>query len=137
MNYNLTSKQPIFEQIIEQIKEYIESGVYAENEKLPSVRELAAQLNINPNTVARAYSMLEDEKLIYSLNKKGYYVVPEVERKHTHGGVCGNGTDDEQKSRHEKQLEKARESIKKSIAEGVTVEEMQKILMEFMEAKND
>lgn len=137
MNFNLSSKQPIFEQIIAQIKEYIENGIYAENEKLPSVRELAAQLNINPNTVARAYSMLEEEKLIYSLNKKGYYVANQCERKFKSESVCDNSLDGVQNSNHEKQIEKVRENMRKSISEGVTVEEMQKILMEFMEAKND
>ncbi|MGN1295621.1 MAG: GntR family transcriptional regulator [Bacilli bacterium] len=74
MNIILSSKIPIFEQIVQKIKMYIDSSVLKEDEKLPSVRELAISLSINPNTVAKAYGLLEEEKYIYSLPKKGYFV---------------------------------------------------------------
>jgi GntR family transcriptional regulator len=73
MEISLTSKIPIFEQVKGQIKRYIELGIIAKDEKLPSVRELANQLQVNPNTIMRAYADLEKEAYIYSLNKKGYY----------------------------------------------------------------
>lgn len=74
MNIILSSKIPIFEQIVQKIKMYIDSSILKEYEKLPSVRELALSLSINPNTVAKAYGILEEEGYIYSLTKKGYFV---------------------------------------------------------------
>ena len=71
---NLQGKQSIFEQIKGQIIRFIEIGVLKPNDKLPSVRTLASELGINPNTVARAYSELEKEGVIYTLNKKGVFV---------------------------------------------------------------
>ena len=71
---NLQGKESIVEQTKKQIVRYIELGVLKPNDKLPSVRMLASDLGINPNTVARAYSELEKEGVIYTLNKKGVFV---------------------------------------------------------------
>lgn len=72
--FNLQGKESIFEQIKKQIIRFIELGVLKPNDKLPSVRMLASDLGINPNTVARAYAELEKEGIIYTLNKKGVFV---------------------------------------------------------------
>ena len=74
MEIILTSKRSIGEQIKEKIIHYIQTGVYAPKEKLPSVRELAVELKVNPNTIAKVYAALEEEGYVYSLAKKGYYV---------------------------------------------------------------
>lgn len=71
---NLQGKESIYEQIKKQILRFIELGVLKPNDKLPSVRNLASDLGINPNTVARAYAELEKEGIIYTLNKKGVFV---------------------------------------------------------------
>lgn len=71
---NLQSKEPIFEQIQAQILSFIEAGVLNPGDKLPSVRQLAAENGINPNTVAKAYSLLEQKGYVYNLPKKGVYV---------------------------------------------------------------
>ena len=76
---NLQSKIPINEQIQTQILRFIEKGVLAPGEKLPSVRQLAAENGINPNTVARAYLELERRGYVYNLPKKGVYVA-EIKR---------------------------------------------------------
>ena len=76
MELNYGDHRPIYEQIKEKTKEYIVSGVYGENEKLPSVREVAGKLAINPNTIQRAYKELEIEGYIYSQKAKGYFVAP-------------------------------------------------------------
>lgn len=65
---------PIFEQLKIQILEYITAGVLIENEQLPSVRSLSSELGINPNTVAKAYSKLEKNKIIYKIPGKGCYI---------------------------------------------------------------
>lgn len=71
---NLQSKVPINEQIQNQILRFIEAGVLKPGDKLPSVRTLASENGINPNTVARAYSELEKNGYVYNLPKKGVYV---------------------------------------------------------------
>lgn len=65
---------PIYEQIKKEIKARISQGIFRANEPLPSIRELATQLLINPNTVARAYRELEQEGFIYTRKGKGCYV---------------------------------------------------------------
>ncbi len=71
---NLQSKEPIFEQIQTQILSFIEAGVLKPGDKLPSVRQLATENGINPNTVAKAYAQLEQKGYVYNLPKKGVYV---------------------------------------------------------------
>lgn len=65
---------PIYEQLVERITELIAGGTLTENEKLPAVREVAKSLAINPNTVQKAYAILEQKGLIYSIPAKGSYV---------------------------------------------------------------
>ena len=71
--------RPLYEQIKDKIKELIINGVLSENESIPSVRELAANLAINPNTIQKAYKELEGEGYIYSLKAKGSFVAPRQE----------------------------------------------------------
>ncbi|MDO4520804.1 MAG: GntR family transcriptional regulator [Erysipelotrichaceae bacterium] len=71
---NLQSKVPIYEQIQTQILRFIEAGVLRPGDKLPSVRQLAQENGINPNTAARAYVELEIAGVVYNLPKKGVYV---------------------------------------------------------------
>lgn len=66
-------KLSVYESIIENIKRDIELGIIAEGEKLPSCRDMAMRLGINPNTVQRAYSELEAQGVIYTVPKKGVY----------------------------------------------------------------
>ncbi len=68
--------RPLYEQICEKIKELIISGVLVENDKIPSVREMAAILAINPNTIQKAYKELENEGYIYSQKARGNFVSP-------------------------------------------------------------
>lgn len=67
-------RRPIYEQIIASIENLVARGVYAENTQLPSVRQLAMELSINPNTIQRAYSELERAGVIYSTRGKGNFV---------------------------------------------------------------
>ena len=61
---DVQSKTPIFEQLKKQILEFISIQVLSPNDKLPSVRSLASQLGVNPNTVAKAYQELETQGYI-------------------------------------------------------------------------
>lgn len=70
---NYRDPRPIYEQIKDELRKMIISGVVAPDEKLPSVRELAQQLAINPNTIQRAYRELEQSGYIYSVAGKGNF----------------------------------------------------------------
>ncbi|MGI6779079.1 MAG: GntR family transcriptional regulator [Acetivibrionales bacterium] len=69
-------RRPLFEQIKEKIKELMINGILEPDEKIPSVRELAQYLTINPNTIQKAYRELENEGFIYSIRGRGSFVVP-------------------------------------------------------------
>ena len=69
-----TSREPIYTQIEKNIVKYVNLGIYEAGEMLPSVRALATQLGINPNTVAKAYKNLEQMGVLYTLPGKGIYV---------------------------------------------------------------
>ena len=71
---NLQSKVPIYLQIQEQITKFIQAGILHPGDKLPSVRQLAVDNGINPNTVAKAYTQLESSGIVYNVPKKGVYV---------------------------------------------------------------
>ncbi len=66
--------RPIYQQILEGFRSQIRSGVLLEGDKMPSVRELAVQLSINPNTIQRAYRELEAQGWIVSVGGKGSFV---------------------------------------------------------------
>lgn len=70
---NTRDPKPIYEQITENLRRLIASGGIAPGERLPSVRELATRLTINPNTIQRAYRQLEQEGYIVSLPGKGCF----------------------------------------------------------------
>jgi GntR family transcriptional regulator len=74
MKFSFSGKQDIYLEIAERYKEYIRLGVIKNGEKLPSVRQAAGELSVNPNTIARAYAKLEEDGYICSLPKKGVYV---------------------------------------------------------------
>ena len=78
MEFDFDSKTPIYIQIIEQIKTDIISGKIAAGEKLPSVREIAFNLKVNPNTVQKALSDLEETGLIYTERTNGKFVTDEL-----------------------------------------------------------
>ena len=67
-------KRPIYEQIIEQMQKLIVTEVLGPDEKLPSVRNLAMEISINPNTIQRAYMELEKDGWIYTVKGKGNFV---------------------------------------------------------------
>ena len=68
------SGRPVYQQIIDQIKRDIALGRLLKDEKLPTVRQLAAQLAINPNTIAKAYRQLEQEGIITTKPGAGAFV---------------------------------------------------------------
>ena len=83
ISIDVTGRTPIYEQIYRAICSEITRGVLKENDKIPASRTLAQQLGLNPNTVAKAYSMLERDGIIYTLAGKGSFVAAQDGRADT------------------------------------------------------
>ena len=77
-------KRPIYEQVVEKLEHLITCGVLEPNSKLPSVRALAMDLSVNPNTIQRAYMQLEQDGYIYSVIGRGNYVTDKSEWQSAH-----------------------------------------------------
>lgn len=79
MKWNFDSNMPIYSQIIEQITLFIASGDIGAGDRLPSVRELATDAGVNPNTMQKALSELERTELIFSDKTRGRFVTENEE----------------------------------------------------------
>ncbi|MFS0861852.1 GntR family transcriptional regulator [Fredinandcohnia sp. 179-A 10B2 NHS] len=114
------SNTPIWEQIVNQIKELILKGILQPNDKLLSVRELSSTLLVNPNTVSKAYQELERQGIIETRRGKGTFVSEQFSMKV-----------DEEK------MESIKQSLKLLIVEasylGITKETLQNWIQDYME----
>lgn len=110
ISIDVTGRTPIYEQIRRAICSEITRGILKENDKIPASRTLAQQLGLNPNTVAKAYSMLERDGIIYTLAGKGSFVAAQ-------NGKAGSALTRDFE-------EKAREALKA----GVPAEELTEII---------
>lgn len=79
ISINYRDGRPIYEQVFDNFRQLIISGVLPADYKMPSVRELATQLTINPNTIQRAYRQLEEAGYICSVPGKGSFVCDKSE----------------------------------------------------------
>ncbi len=73
INIDFRDKRPLYEQVSDKLEEQIIRGIIEPDEALPSVRSLAVELSINPNTVQKAYGVLEKRGLIYSVAGRGSF----------------------------------------------------------------
>lgn len=80
MQWKLSDDRPIYVQLMETITAAIASGTLTAGSRLPSVREMAAQAGVNPNTMQRALSELEREGLLYSQRTAGRFVTDQSDR---------------------------------------------------------
>ena len=79
MAWQMNSDRPIYSQLYDKILIRIVCGIYKAGNRLPSVRELAAEASVNPNTMQKALSQLEWEKLVYTVRTTGRYVTEDTE----------------------------------------------------------
>lgn len=79
-------KRPIYEQMVEKLERLIASGGLEPLTKMPSVRSLAMELSVNPNTVQRAYAQLEQDGYLYTVSGRGSFVTAESEWKDNRQG---------------------------------------------------
>ena len=115
ISLNYRDSRPIYEQIKDGLRKLIVTGAMAPDEKLPSVRALATQLSINPNTIQRAYNELEGAGYIYSVPGKGSFA---------------SGSMDADAARRKELLTRVRELVTELRYLGVTDEELLAILKE-------
>lgn len=116
---NYQSHKSVYEQIVDNIKEQIMTGVLKENTQLPTVRELSQLLTINPHTVQKAFQTLDQEGYIYTIANKGTFV---SSRKHV--------KIDEQKV--DDMIQVIVEGYKKLIHMGMTQDEIHNKILENM-----
>ena len=109
--------RPLYEQIVDKFQMLILSGALEPNSRMPSVRSLAVELSINPNTIQRAYSELERNGFLYTVKGKGNYVAY---------------SDILKDVRKQEILEKLRDLKKEALSMGMTVKE----LTEFLEQED-
>lgn len=115
LTLNYRDSRPIYGQIKDGLRRMIVSGALEPGEKLPSIRAMAVDLAINPNTIQRAYNELEGEGYIYSVPGKGSFAT----------GETGAGT-----VRRKELFEKARELLAELKYLGVSQEELMALLEE-------
>ena len=116
ISIDVTGRTPIYEQICRAVCSEITRGVLKENDQIPPSRLLAQQLGLNPNTVAKAYQMLERDGIIYTVAGRGSFVAP------ANGRVNSTLTKDFE--------EKAREALKAGIPKETLVEIIEKLTVE-------
>ncbi len=79
MNWQIKSDTPIYSQLLDQLRQAIASGAFSPGERLPSVRDMALEAGVNPNTMQRALSELERCGLVYSQRTAGRFVTEDKE----------------------------------------------------------
>ena len=79
IEFNFDNDRPIYIQLVESLKKYIISGKIKPGDRLPSVRDLALMIKVNPNTIQRALSELKDASLIYTERTNGKFVTCDKE----------------------------------------------------------
>lgn len=110
--------RPLYEQIVERFQVLIERGVLKPQEQMPSVRSLAMDLSINPNTIQKAYAELERRGYIYTVKGRGNFVSYDEELK---------------EKRRSQQLEEFKTKAVQAMEAGVTKAELLQIVNEIFE----
>jgi len=121
---DLKSRKSIYEQIVDNVKELIITGVLNAEDKIPSVRELSKTLTVNPNTIMKAYRELEYQGYLYTVSGLGTFVASPAEIKM-----------DENKIREVK--DHIRANIKELFYLGFTLDMIRKLIEELVEERND
>lgn len=106
---DMQSRKPIYEQLKEQISKLMVLGILTADEKLPSVRSLARDVGINPNTVQKAYQELERDGILYTVPGKGSFIAGNAESMQLH---------------RQKALDEMELAVKKACESGCSSEEI-------------
>ena len=115
---NFQSRTPVYQQLYDDVIRLVSVGAMSVDSKLPTVRSLATELGVNPNTVAKAYKMLESDGYIYSVVGRGSFISDKLSKK-------GAGK--------MKAMEELEVSVKTAIKKGVTKDEIYTIINKILE----
>ncbi|MCQ4022462.1 MULTISPECIES: GntR family transcriptional regulator [unclassified Ruminococcus] len=115
---NLDSREPIYEQLYSNVVKLVALGVLKPDEQLPTVRALAKDVGVNPNTVAKVYQMLERDNITYSVIGKGSFISP-------------SASPEALKLSSAAQL--INEALGKALEIGVTKDDINRIVKEYLE----
>lgn len=115
---NYSSKDPIYQQIVEQTKSAIIKGYFKEGDKLPSIREMAKNLLVNQSTITRAYKEMESLGIITTISGKGTFISLDSKKM------------DWEK---EKLIDKIKDIFRESIFLGMTIKDLEKLYEEVEE----
>lgn len=111
-------RRPIYEQVIEKFQQMILCGALQPGEPMPSVRSLAMELSLNPNTIQRAYQELERNGYIYTIKGKGSFV---------------SDTQDAAQSKRKELQEELKQCVEKAFAAGISEIELKEMLTRSIE----
>jgi GntR family transcriptional regulator len=121
---DLKSRKSIYEQIVDNVKELIITGILKAEDKIPSVRELSKTLTVNPNTIQKAYRELEYQGYLYTVPGRGAFVA----------SPAGQPAD-------EKMIGEVKECLRENIRElfyiGCSLDRIRKLLDELLEERSD
>lgn len=121
---DLKSRKSIYEQIVDNVKELIITGVLKTEDKIPSVRELSKILTVNPNTIQKAYRELEYQGYLYTVSGLGTFVASPTEIK-----------------MDEKKISEVKDHIRANLRElfylGFTLDMIKKLTEELIEERNE
>ena len=110
INLDYKKRESIYEQIVLEIERYVSLGILKPNEKMPSVRAMATDLGVNPNTVKKAYDILEEKGVIETFSTKGTFIT--------------NNTNMVKKEKQKELLQKIQRMIEELEKLGLTHEEI-------------
>lgn len=116
------SREPIYEQIKQQVTQFAMTGVWKPHDQLPPVRQVALELNVNPNTIQKAYQQLDQAGVIYSVPGRGSFIAPLTK---TNAYV------------REQVVSSLSKAVSQAVANGWTAEEVVGIVHELLEGKEE
>ncbi len=110
INLDYQSRIPIYQQIVNNIEKYVAFGILKEKEQIPSIRDMASSLGVNPNTVKKAYDILESKSVIRTVSTKGTFISDDILKT--------------TKMKVDKEIEIIREKINDLVKMGISVDEV-------------
>lgn len=110
INLDYQSRMPIYEQIVQEIERYVALEILKPQQQIPSIREMASNLGVNPNTVKKAYDILESRGVIVTLSTKGTFITAKTDK------ILKNSIDEK--------IEKIKRDIKEIEKYGISKDEI-------------
>lgn len=114
INLDYQSRTPIYEQIVDNIEKYVVLGLLKEKEQIPSIRDMASSIGVNPNTVKKSYDILEQKGIILTISTKGTFISDNIKKA--------------SEERINKEIESIKNKIKELTKMGLSYEEVMEMI---------